>query len=393
MIRSRETSIVKPATLERGEARYFHGRVEILDDFKGLLERAKTGNSGTSVVIQAAPGAGKTALLTECARIAGGRGYVVAEVEPSWFLDPKTLYELIRSSWENWFAWLQHGAVNIDLGAIKAELIVGRGARTCMDVIKKGKGPLLLLLDEAQRLARIVHEKGEQFMQMVDMLKVIHAGGAGRPVILVAAGLGATTQALKDLDISRFNPGCKINPGMLKKEFTRAIIQDWLQKEGRVKGDPARWIDDIAEQTYGWPQHIMAYVWPALKQLKLTGGEMTGTGLKTVLKEGQKGRIKFYESRAEGLFRTERQCIARAVVGIESGENVDKGGIIASLRKEFSKGETERIFTLALHRGMLDVRGDSYAIPIPSMHDWLVSNYAPNQKRTDCPSPSPSPSH
>ncbi len=381
MSKSRKTSIVKPATLERGEARYFHGRVEILDDFKGLLERVKAENSGTSVVIQAAPGAGsKTALLTGCARIAGGRGYAVAEVEPSWFLDPKTLHESIRSSWENWFAWLQHGAVNIDLGAIKAELIAGRGARTCLDVIKKGKGPLLLLLDEAQRLVRIAHERGERFMQVVDMLKVIHAG---RPVILVAAGLGATTQALKDLDISRFYPGCKINLGMLKKEFTRAIIQDWLQKEGRVKSDPARWVDDIAEQTYGWLQHIMAYVWTALKQLKLTGGEMTGTGLKTALKEGQKGRIKFYESRAEGLFRTERQCIARAVAGIEPGENVDKRGIIASLRKEFSKDETERIFTLALYRGMLDVRGDRYAIPISSMHDWLVSNYAPSQKCTD----------
>ncbi len=81
-----------------GEARYFHGRVKILDDFKELLDRAKDRNSGTSVLIQAAPGAGKTALLYECVRIAGGRGYAVAEVEPTWFLDPKTLYKSIRSS-------------------------------------------------------------------------------------------------------------------------------------------------------------------------------------------------------------------------------------------------------------------------------------------------------
>ena len=153
MSKSREIPIVKPATRERGQARYFHGRVKILDNFKELLERAKRENSGTSVLIQAATGAGKTALLTECGQIAGERGYAVAEVEPSWFLDPEALCESIRSSWQNWIAWLQQGAVNIDLGAFKTELVVGRGARTPLDVIKKGKGPLLLLLDEAQRLA------------------------------------------------------------------------------------------------------------------------------------------------------------------------------------------------------------------------------------------------
>ncbi len=93
MGKSRKSRLVKPATLERGEARYFHGRTKILDDFKKLLGRAKEGNSGTSFLIQAAPGAGKTVLLAECGRIAGGRGYAVAEVEPSWFLDLQTLHK------------------------------------------------------------------------------------------------------------------------------------------------------------------------------------------------------------------------------------------------------------------------------------------------------------
>ncbi len=114
MSKSQKKPIVKPATRERGEVRYFHGRVKILDDFKELLDRAKDGNSGTSVLIQAAPGADKTALLHECVRIAGGRGYAMAEIEPTWFLDPKTLYKSIRSSWKNWWmAWLQKGTVNI----------------------------------------------------------------------------------------------------------------------------------------------------------------------------------------------------------------------------------------------------------------------------------------
>ena len=377
MSKSQKTPIVKPATLERGEARYFHGRVKILDDFKELLGRAKAGNSGTSVLIQAAPGAGKTALLHECARIAGGRGYAVAEVEPTWFLDPKTLHKLIRSSWKNWIAWLEQGAVNIDIGVLKAELIAGRGAKTPIDVIKKGKGPLLLLLDEAQRLVRITHEhEREQFMQVADMLKVIHAGGAGRPVILLASGLGATRQAFADLDISRFDPGCDINLEPLSEGARRAVIQDWLLEEGGAKGDPAPWIHAIAHETHGWPQHIMAYVWPALKQLKLTEGELTPGGLETAMEEGRKGRIEFYKARTRGIPGEQLHCIARVIANAPSGTSFAKMDIMASLRMDYDHNTAEKIFTLALHRGILDMRDNRYVVPIPSMHDWLVDSFA-----------------
>ncbi len=68
-------------------------------------------------------------------------------------------------------------------------------------------------------------------------------------MILLAAGLGATVQAFKRLEISRFDPDCKINLGMLKKETTWAILLDWIEKDGRAKGDTDPWIDVIAEAT------------------------------------------------------------------------------------------------------------------------------------------------
>ncbi len=67
------------------------------------------------------------------------------------------------------------------MGVLKTELIVGRGAKIPIDVIKKGKEALFLLLDEVQRLIRITHEhERERFMQVMDTSKVIHAGGAER---------------------------------------------------------------------------------------------------------------------------------------------------------------------------------------------------------------------
>ncbi len=53
---------------DRGKAKYFHGRKEILGNFKERLELVSAEKKyGTTILIQAAPGAGKTALLMECA--------------------------------------------------------------------------------------------------------------------------------------------------------------------------------------------------------------------------------------------------------------------------------------------------------------------------------------
>ena len=55
------------AAFDRGASKYFHGRRQILRDFRKLAERAIQAKSGTTFLIQGAPGAGKTALLAECA--------------------------------------------------------------------------------------------------------------------------------------------------------------------------------------------------------------------------------------------------------------------------------------------------------------------------------------
>ena len=54
------------AAFDRGPAKYFHGRKQILNDFNELIARANLTDSGTTFLIQGAPGAGKTALLAEC---------------------------------------------------------------------------------------------------------------------------------------------------------------------------------------------------------------------------------------------------------------------------------------------------------------------------------------
>ncbi len=374
MSKSQKTPIAKPATLERGEARYFHGRVKILDDFKELLGRAKAGNSGTSILIQAAPGAGKTALLHECARLARAQRWQTAEIHPDELFDPAELNKSLRFPLP---AKRQETKMGGNVKVLHQESTSEHYPPTTLDILKSRRKPLLLLLDEAQTAAAVIPQSSqEQFTSALKFVKAIHNGKVGRLVILIAAGLGATSAAFDSLGISRFDPECRINLEPLSEGSRQAVIQDWLLEEGGAKGDPAPWINAIVRETHGWPQHIMAYVWPALKQLKLTEGELTPEGLETVLKEGRKGRIRFYEARTQDFPREQLHCIARVIACAPSGTSVAKMDIMASLRMEFSEDKAGEIFTLALHKGILDMRGNLYVVPIPSMHNWLVDNFA-----------------
>jgi hypothetical protein len=49
---------------------------------------------------------------------------------------------------------------------------------------------------------------------------------------------------------------------------------------------------------------------------------------------------------------------------------------MSSLAQDFGPDEAEDLFNRAWNKGLLDERDGRYIIPIPSMQDWLVSNYA-----------------
>ena len=386
-----------PNIEDRGEAKYFHGRKGILADFKERLEFAEQDpKKGTTFLIQAAPGAGKSALLHECARLAAIEGFAVAEVDPHKLLDPEVLHESIDTSWMRWRRWLTQGSASIDVGLFKAGVVVGGAAKTPLGVIEKGKGGLVLLLDEAQLMNDLAVGTGIPFIGAKALLTAIHNGRTGRPVMLLTAGLSATKRAFKDLGVSRFKDNCYVELGPLKPEAEREVIKDWLKKEGRAKGDPTPWIDAMMQKTHGWPQHVAAYAESAAIHLRATGRQMTPEKLKEVLEVGEMKRIKFYKSRADGIMRKERQCLARAMANVEADGTIDKDMVITTLREVCSEEKAEEVFALALSNGVFDLQGDSYVIPIPSLRRWFIANYyierdPPDQSppRLDFPPDSP----
>lgn len=68
------------AAIDRGPAKYFHGRRKVMNDFCSVLQYAANNSWGTCFLVQGAPGAGKSALLHECGLRARAQGWVVADI-------------------------------------------------------------------------------------------------------------------------------------------------------------------------------------------------------------------------------------------------------------------------------------------------------------------------
>ncbi len=365
-----------PNLKDRGEAKYFHGRKGILADFKERLEFAEQDTKeGTTFLIQAAPGAGKSALLHECTKLAENTGWEAVRVNTRALWDTDTMCQKLG---DGWMPLLDEIAVNAGFdkwiqieGAAKFKL----PGHSPQSIIERGKDPLLLFLDEAQILGKQSDRTQEHRELMQNFLNSIHNGEMGRPVMLLTAGLSATKRAFKDLGVSRFKTNCYVELGPLKPEAEREVIKDWLKKDGRAKGDPTPWIDAIMQKTHGWPQHVAVYAQAAALQVRGDKRVMTPQGLQAVLEVGEMQRTKFYKSRAEELDEDHRMAIARAFASAREDQTQTRKAIMASLLQDAGNQKASDIFKLALQNGVLDNRNGRYAIPIPSMFDWFIDNY------------------
>ncbi len=234
-------------------------------------------------------------------------------------------------------------------------------------------------MDEAQTLGKKDVLLPDQAHIASSVPNAIHNGKLDKSVILLAAGLGATVESFRSFGISRFEGNALVELGALGKEAERAVLQDWLKEDGGTEGDTTVWIDAITQETHGWPQHILSYVKPALDQLHAGKGVMTAEGLNAVLEVGRARRAAYYKQRAQGFPEEERQSLARPFSDIPIGESVQLSKIMSSLTQDYSQDKAETLFRRAVERGIIDERGGRYVIPVPLMHDWLISNYAREQ--------------
>jgi len=353
---------------DRGPTPYFHGRKRILHDFCHHIEHGK---GGTTFLIQGAPGAWKTALLYECKKLAREHKWQVADIHPDalW-----SMAGLMRSLGRGDEYGISEVTVVVDIKLAKGEYTSVPVPRTVISILKETGIPLLLILDEAQTLGTSSKPSPEQSVHATNTLKEIHNGSLGKPVVLLAAGLGTTLEGFASLGISRFGEGTSVELGALSKEAERAVIYDWLTKKGGATGDPTAWMDAIVQETHQWPLHVHSYAKHAGEYLEKNGGVMTSQGLKAIMELGQRGRIQYYKQRVASIDGDEFICLAEAITGIEPGQPFKKKFITESIEKEYNNPEkADKLFNTFLEKGLIAQDEGLYSVPIPSMHSWMKS--------------------
>ncbi len=365
-------SVVIP---DRGPTPYFHGRTEIIDTFNRYINHYKSKQKGGTIfLIQGAPGAGKTALLDVLSKRARLQSWKVAIIKMKDLYDPISMAQSLGES----YVMDKQYAANVGIHGLGGGYSRNVAGYSSVDGLLKEEAPeegLVLVLDEAQRMNEIP-VNSERHTITGDTLDVIHNGRIGRPVMLLAAGLGMTKSALISLGISRFVKDCTVGLGALEKDSERAVIQDWLIKEGGAKGDLAPWIDAIAKECHGWPQHILSYMDPAVAYLKSNHRCMTDDGLNSVLEKGNEFRINYYRQRAHDIDEEHRGALAAAVMDVPIGGTLTRTVIKDRLKLSgLIQEEADKLFKKALDQGIIDERDGRYGVPIPSMQTWLVEEY------------------
>ncbi len=95
-----DISHISNIAADRGPAKYFHGRAQILHDFKDLMMRANDTVEGrTTMLIQGAPGAGKTALLNVLSERAKEFNWEVSKISIEDLYTPASMAQSLGKSY------------------------------------------------------------------------------------------------------------------------------------------------------------------------------------------------------------------------------------------------------------------------------------------------------
>ena len=352
--------------LDRGPAKYFHGRKEELRKLQKRLEHATARNSGTIFLIQAPPGAGKTALVEECKKLAERDRWQTLKISEMALWNSNELRKLLGRKPEERITGREHkaGVESHLVGTTGRVIAVDSSPSTPLDMLREGESPLLLILDEAQDMADALDLPVQDRQNVKRLLKEIHNGDVGRPLIFLAAGLGMTSRVFKSLGASRIDGKSLVELGRMKREEERAVFVDWFEKEFRIKEGYDPWIDGILKETQGWPHHITSYIRACIDQAAKGGEWLTEAGRQEMMQEGEQLRNEYYQARTEDL----KDHHFSGLVKLYKDVSLDQG----FLRTDIVKAIGEEGFTAALSKGVLFQRGRYYTIPIPSLRDYMV---------------------
>ncbi len=327
---------------DKNEAVFFVGRQDLIAGIESTVAeiesriRAATVNAGLQPgmvlcnqetwLIQGAPGAGKSALLSHLQNLWRARenGPVVVRIEPTELRNESEVTRTIANC-----IIPNHGARILDSvsavdGSLGFSMIIkgsgkvtdreqsstlvlqdlaklySKGAATVFKRILKGGSvkppelrPIVVMIDEVQMFTP----------EDVAVLFKLHNGAHGLPILAVLYGLAYSKAKLAAEKISRFATSSGQSHvqtlGPLETgeaaESVRAML-DGYRIKGRGHTDLP---DRISEWCNDWPQHLFHYMVGLANQLKVNDRDLAGVDAAAVRSFGDRCRVQYYQDRLD----------------------------------------------------------------------------------------------
>ena len=227
---------------------------------------------------------------------------------------------------------------------------------------------LVIFVDEAQNIP--VSESTKE------VVSCLHEGVEGLSLLAAFFGLSNTQEVLRQCGLSRFSSGRVVALETLPHEATVSAIQGVFDAYEFNGPDRSTWVDELTGLSQGWPQHINRVTVAAGRVIRDHGRGLQPELLPQTLKLGREMKEQYYASRLNACSLHPRVYKQLAVAA------ADRNGALG-WDEIFDLTESIRIkrdlsmedFLLdALHAGVLmemKNRPKDYEIPIPSFADYL----------------------
>ena len=231
---------------------------------------------------------------------------------------------------------------------------------------------LILTIDEIQSVTA----------EARSVLKVLHEGSHGCPILVVGMGLQHASSVLASKmvnadgtanadAISRF--GTRLSLPMLSADESIEAIRLGVAATdlGQV---PIGFAQRIATESGGFPQHIHGYVESCVLALEKYGTLATEQAQCDALAEGRESRTRYYESRLASMRREHRPAVLALAVHADAGEAPVADAVAERIMGDAvagNGGTGAQALQEAIEKGVLAALLDGQIVfPIPSFQDY-----------------------
>ncbi len=342
--------------------------------------------AGATMLIQGAPGAGKTSLLQKLRS-----DWLKQDDKP----DIITIQVASLHSSQSLEGALRRNAKYFSRSSMLRLLSVFKGfsllgadvsldppepGDPTEDALERIKHPIIFFVDEIQNVPQT------QFA--ASFLQRLHEGDQTAPIIPIYAGLAHSKTVLSRAGISRLSGNAVISLGRLSEDETRESADKFFSTCG-VCADAQlinRWKDMVQRESQGWPHHLHNTLQSIGEMLiEEPNGDLAMVSEDDVRRRSSAMRANYYTDRLDGRLSRPKVLIGRFMAGItgDGASAADCIDLIDSLQvpgattTSLPEGMTaDGVFDLFVAKGLLQESAEErgvYLPPIPSMRNWCIA--------------------